>query len=451
MSYSFITFAQMKTALAQRLTDTTKQFWSDVELGAYISEALQSFNALANFYREEFVFNTQANVTWYDLTDATQIPTTLRAMTETDQTLLSLIEYHLLEPQTPAYPLVWTGSLQFSISDILNAIQETRDEVLSESVCTITESLIAATAGRTFLIETVLGLRRVAWIPNTGFGYVLNTLVPSDLWAQQSFEAGFLQDAPGTPLTFRMSTEPPLAFDVDIQPAVPGQYDILTVNAGGDLTDQNATILRIPNDWCWVNKWGALTQLLGRDSVSGDGFRAKYCAMRYQEGLSSMRTTPALLAARINDVPVVVTSVTAGDFYDANWQGDTAGTPTKLYYAGLNMVGLGPTPSSTAHSVTASVVRNMVLPALDADFIQVGRDDISAILDESQHLAVFKCGGAEFAQTFPLHGNFLRRCAMHNSKLSALALFLEFMDGRAQADERLHPSFQGVDAATVKS
>jgi hypothetical protein len=451
MAYSYFTFAQAKTALAQRLNDPTMQFWSDTELGAYIREALQTFNAFANFYREEFVFNTQANVTWYDLADATQIPTTLRAMTETDQTLLSLIEYHLLEPQTPAYPLVWTGSFQFSVSDILNAIQESRDEVLSETVCTITESLINAVVGRTFLIQTVLGLRRVVWIPNTGFGYVLNTLVPSDLWAQQSFEAGFVQAAPGTPITFRMSSEPPLAFDVDIQPAVPGKYDILAVNAGGDLTDQNSTVLRIPNDWCWVNKWGALAQLLGRDGVAADQFRAKYCSMRYQEGLSSMRTTPALLAARINDVPVAVTSVTAGDFYDANWQGATPGTPTKLYYAGLNMVGLGPTPSGVGNSVTANVVRNMVLPAVNADFIQVGRDDVSAILDESQHIAMFKCGGSEFASTFPLHGNFLRRCTLHNSKLSAMALFLEFMDGKAQADERLHPSFVGADAATVKS
>jgi hypothetical protein len=451
MAYTFVTFAQLKTALAQRLTDLTKQFWSDAELGAIVREVLQSFNALANFYREEFVFQSQANVTWYDLTNATQIPTTLRALSETDQTILSMMEYHLLEPQTPAYPLVWTGSLQFNVSDLLNAIQQTRDEVLSETVCTVTESLINAAAGRTFLIQTVLGLRRVVWIPASGFGFVLNTLMPSDLWAQQSFEAGFVQAVPGTPITYRLSTEPPLAFDVDIQPAVPGQYDILTINAGGDLTDQNSTVLPIPNDWCWVNKWGALAQLLGRDSVASDIYRAKYCQMRYQEGLAAMRAAPALLAARINDVPVVVTSVTAGDFYDANWQGATAGTPTKLYYAGLNMVGLGPTPSTNGHSVTANVVRNMVLPTLDADFVQIGRDDVAAILDESQHVAMFKCGGAEFASTFALHGNFLRRCTMHNSKLSAMSLFLEFMDGRAQTDERLHPSFKGVDAETAKA
>lgn len=450
MAYSFITFAQAKTALAQRLTDLTKQFWSDTELGAYISESLQSFNALANFYRQEFTFNSQANITWYDLKDISQLPNTLRAITETDLTLVSLIEYHLLEPQTASYPLTWTGSLQFSLTDILNAIQQVRDEILSETGCTITESLIAALPGRTFLNQGVLDPRRVVWVPTSGLGYSANMLVPSDLWAQQSFESGFPQLAAGIPQTWRRSSEPPLAFDVDIQPAVPGQWDLLTVDAGSDLSTTAPHTLSIPDDWCWIAKWGALAQLLSRDSVAQDIYRAKYCSMRYQEGLAALRTAPALLAARINNVPVVATSISAADKYDANWQAQAAGTPRALYYAGLNMVGLSPTPATALHSVTASVVRNMVLPSVSGDFLQVGRDDISAVLDEAQHIALFKCGGAEFAETFVLHGNFLRRCALYNSKLSAMSAYLEFMDGRAQADNMLHPTFQGADPATAK-
>ncbi len=442
MAYSYISFGQMKTDLAQRLTDLTKQFWSDAELGAIVLESLQSFNAMANFYREEFTFNTQANVTWYDLTNNTQIPSTLRVMSQTDLSVLNMMQYHLLEPLTSTYPLAWTGSLQFSITDLLNALQQTRDEVLSDSLCTITESLINAPIGRTFLVQTVIGLRRVVWIPASS-GFSLNTLVPSDLWAQQSFESDFAQSPNGTPITYRLSTEPPLGFDVDIQPGVPGQYDILTVNAGGDLTIANSTILPIPNDWCWVTKWGALAQLLGRDSVAADPFRAKYCEMRYLEGITAMKSAPALLGARINNVPVTITPLTAGDFYDANWQGQAASTPIAVYYAGLNLIGLSPTPLTALNSVTASVVRNMVLPTLDADFVQIARDDLSAVLDEGQHIAMFKCGGAEFASTFPLHGNFLRRCAVRNSKLMAMSLFLEFMDGQGQGDERLHPSFQG--------
>ncbi len=450
MAYSYITFAQSKTALAQRLNDPAMQFWTSAELGAYIKEALQTFNALANFYRDEFIFSTAANTTWYDLTDTAAIPATTRPLSETDFTLLGLIEYHLLEPQTSSYPLVWAGSLQFSLTDILNALQQSRDEVLSETGCTITQSLIAALPGRTYLIETVLGLRRVSWIPASGFGYSANNLRPSDLWAQQSFEAGFPQGAPGIPLTYRLSTEPPLGFDVDVQPVVPGRWDLLTINAGPDLSISAATILPIPNDWCWVAKWGAMAQLLARENVASDQFRSKYCLARYKQGLAAMRAAPALLGARINDVPVVVTPITAADFYNANWQAITPGTPTDLYYAGLNMVAPSPIPTGV-NSITASVVRNMILPSVDADFIQVGRDDVAAVLDESQHLAMLKAGGAEFAETFPLHGNFLRRCMLYNSKLSALSLYLEFLDGRGQRDDQIHPVFQGEAPETVKS
>jgi len=447
MAYSFITFAQAKTALAQRLTDLTKQFWTDTELGSYISESLQSFNALANFYRQEFIWNSQANVTWYDLTDSSQLPNTLRPITETDTTLIQMMEYHLLEPLTASYPLTWTGSLQFSLTDILNALQQVRDEILSETGCTLVETTVAAVPGRIYMNQCVLDLRRVCWIPTSGFGYSANLLLPSDLWAQQAFEASFPQLVPGIPKTYRRSTEPPLAFDVDRTPIVPGQYDLLTVNAGSDLSTTAARALNIPNDWCWVAKWGALAQLLGREGVSQDPNRAKYCAMRYKEGLSALRQAPALLGARINNVPVIPTAITAADYYDANWQGQTPGTPTRLYYAGLNMCALSPQPTTALTSVTANVVRNMVLPAVDADYLQVGRDDVGAVLDEAQHMAMFKCGGAEFAETFPLHGNFLRRCGLYNSKLSAMSQYLEFLDGRAQADNDLHPTFANPAAA----
>ena len=69
MPYTFLTFGQAKTRLAQRLYDASKKFFADAELGVYIKEALQTFNALANFNRAEFVFPSQQNVSWYDLTD----------------------------------------------------------------------------------------------------------------------------------------------------------------------------------------------------------------------------------------------------------------------------------------------------------------------------------------------------------------------------------------------
>lgn len=450
MPYTFQTFAQAKAALAARLYNSTETFFADAELGAYVLEALQFFNACANFYRNEFTFPGRQNVTWYDLTDTTNLPNTLRPLTTTDQSLIELIEYHFLEPQTSTYPLTWTGSKQFAISDILSAIQQVRDELLSDTNCAITESLVSATAGRIFLPGNALNIRRVCWIPVSGFGYTPNCLVPSDIWSDQSFDAGFPQLPAGYPQNYRRSTEPPLSFDVDIQPAVPGQYDVLTVNAGAALSTTASTILPVPNDWCSIIKWGAIAQLLGRDSAAHDTLRANYALGRYKQGVAAIQSTPALLAARINNVPVVVETLQNADWYAANWQAQAAGSPVNVWYAGLNMLALNPVPSANnAFSVTATVLQNMVLPTLNTDFLQVGQDDMGAILDYAQHIALFKSGGAEFAQTIPLYNNFMRHCGLYNSKLKGLSNYLEMIDGRGRDDERLHATFTKPTPAEV--
>ena len=447
MSYAFLSYLQARQALAQRLYDTGTLFFTDAELKVYVLEALQTFNALARFYRQEFVFNTRQNVTWYDLGDTVNLPNTLIPRTLTDLALLNTIEYHLLEPQTATYPLTWTGSKQFVVTDILNAIQQVRDQLLSETNCTITQSLVnAAFTARTTLNDKVMDIRRVAWIPATGFGYTPNLLMPSDIWAQQAFEVGFPQLVQASPISYRRGTTPPLSFDVDRIPPVVGNYDLLTINADGTLVTTQSMILPLPNDWAWAVKWGALAQLLNRESAATDPVRGQYAAERYTQAVAVMQTIPALLAARINDVPVVVEAISSGDFYAANWQGLAVDTPSSIYYAGLNMIALAPAPSAGPFSLTVNVVRNMVLPSLDTDQLQVGRDDVATILDYAQHIAMFKVGGAEFIATFPLYRNFIRHCAVYNSKLSARSPYREFIEGRGKEDERLHPV---LDPGTV--
>jgi hypothetical protein len=83
----------------------------------------------------------------------------------------------------------------------------------------------------------------------------------------------------------------------------------------------------------------------------------------------------------------------------------------------------------------------MPLPYADGDFLQIGRDDYYPVLDCAQHIAMLKLGGEEFARTFPLYKNFLRHCALYNSKLKAASLWLEWLDGRAQETIKVNPIF----------
>jgi hypothetical protein len=105
--YTHVTFAQAKQQLANRLFDSAAVFWSDAELGLLIMESLSTWQALTSYWRAEFLFASQANQTWYDMSDPSVMPQTLRPLTVRDTDLYSSMQYHLLEPQgiNP-----WTGS-----------------------------------------------------------------------------------------------------------------------------------------------------------------------------------------------------------------------------------------------------------------------------------------------------------------------------------------------------
>ena len=435
-------------ALAERLYEGRRsmpapmQFMNEPELDGYIREALQVFNAIGNFYREEFVFTTDPGNPWYDIT--TELGT-LRPLTTTDFQILRQIEYHLLEPQSDGYPLEWDGSLQFNLANILNAIQTARDKTLSETGCTVHQGLVPALPERIFLEDSVMDIRRLCWLPNRfQRTYTANVVLPSDLWATQSFQAGFPQRESGTPLIYRRTSEPPVSFDVDITPAVAGDYDVLTTNNAGHLTKEHSSLLPIPNDWAWVVKYAAMEQLFGRESLAKDALREDYCDKRWKQGTALMQAAPAVLAGRINNVPVIVDSMSNGDFYFANWQAKKRGHPRYIFYSGLNMIALAPIPDKI-YSVTVPVVRNMPLPYHDGDYLQIGRDDYFPILDLAQHVGMLKVGGAEFTTTFPLFANFLRHCALYNSKLKAMSLWLEWLDGRPQEEMiKVNPAFSPV-------
>lgn len=653
--YSYITFAQAKQQLANRLYDSGKVFWIDAELGGYIKESLRTWNALTSFWEAEFTFQTKQNVTWYDLTDAVNLPNTIRPLTVTDVNLYIDMQYALLEPAVGVNP--WTGaSSQFTAEDIIRAVQRKRDEIISVTGCFTTRRLIPAVGGRIILPDTVIDIRRVAyqssspntilasddfnrpdanpigppWIfggvtlnpplipaqiisnqlqvggPSVGIGSymlydggitlpkqnqysqatlvkpfaaftdlagfmilgsvddsynlqlfperdgignltgntimrllrmyaytgpggnggslasytlvggaqagdiyrmsyfngvvscyrngilvinysevfpvvtsngattvisgpagtkpglflysnVLNNVIwdnfvtgtqpppvshpmwPEDVWAEQAFNQKYLQQPPGIPETYIQSTQPPLSFDTDKNPGGSGDYEVLTVESGALLSAATPSTFPIPDDWTHVIKWGALADLLSRESNSKDVLRAKYCEQRYKMGMALLGNAPALLALRIANVPIQIDSVRAGDTYRVGWQAELTKQPDSAFHSGLNLIAFAPTPDFGTYSATAAVVQNAPLPASDAANVQVPRENLDAVLDYAQHIAAFKQGGQEFLATLPLMEKFLKQASIANAKLVELGEFTSFLLGISQLQEQMAP------------
>lgn len=434
--YNFLTLGQLRQQIADTLYDRTQIFWSPSELNLYINEALQTFNALTSFWRGDFLFNAASPITWYDLSSPTQLPNTLRPITVTDRQLYTMIQYHLLEAiaWNP-----WTGaSAQYDENDLVTAVETNRDELLSATSCTMTRRTVGAVAGRITLPDTVIDIRRIAYLPNPPGA--ISTVFADDTWGEQSFESSYLQNPAGTPETFLQSIQPPISFDVNRPPAFAGLYELITLEAGPSLLIATPQTLGVPDDWTHVIKWGALFDLLSRESNANDPLRAAYCAQRYEMGKKAMGLAPALLALRNANIPLQIDSAHAADLYNTGWQSATPASPSIALHMGLNLIALAPPPSTGPYSLTATVIRNAPLPSADADPVQVAREDVNAIIDYAQHLAAFKQGGAEFSRSMALFNSFMDQCKLYNRKLAELGEFTSAIYELSQREEDMNPS-----------
>lgn len=103
--------------------------------------------------------------------------------------------------------------------------------------------------------------------------------------------------------------------------------------------------------------------------------------------------------------------------------------PTSLQWwapAGLYTIRIWPGNRASTDVVVAGIAATPVL-VNPGDFVDLGEDDLSPILDEALHVLAFKQGGLRFKLTIPLHQAMLREAADRNAILTANAKFRQFL------------------------
>ncbi len=219
-----------------------------------------------------------------------------------------------------------------------------------------------------------------------------------------------------------------------------GTLNLIVVSAGATLDPTIGVSMGVPDDYAWVVKWGALADLLGMSGPAADPLRAQYCEKRWQEGVQIAKEAPTVLDARLNNVPLQISTLYELDTLSPTWQ-NAPGQPDTVAMAGMNMLVLSPPPDGV-YSMTLDIVQNTPVPALTSTALVLSRDIQDAIIDESQHIAAFKQGGEEFYQTIALYQNLQRRAALYNSKLREMGFFEMPQLDLAVLDERRNPRFQ---------
>jgi hypothetical protein len=420
--YAWITFKQARQALAARLADTANIFWTDAELKLYLVEALRTWSALTEIWNADFAFTATSASVWYDLSEPINSP---RVRTLQDIELYQTIQYHLLEPPSGG---TWTGTSQFSLSDLSGALQRRRDEIIQVSGCNLEqlpELPSTPNVRRTTFPDSTLEPRRVRFIPDSSYGGPI-TLTRDDSYAFDHFTPQHLQTN-ALPSYYSLIAGPPLTMDFDVGPDVPGGYDVIALQAGLGFNPPASTYLGIPNDWGWLVKWGALADLLGRDSEATDRARADYALQHYMMGLEVMKQSNWLISATIGGVPCDTPSVKEMDSFSPEWDSSLSAFPS-LVTAGTDFCAPCPVPvGSQVVGVSCVLVGNAPIPILDSETVQVSRDTFDVILDYAQVLASFKMGGAEFEATKDLEKNFFTAAAATNKRLAALGIFRDML------------------------
>lgn len=420
--YTTITLADALNDMGSRLYDPNHVRWPVDEVILYIQQALRTYNALTNHFRAETTFQSTVNEALYDLPT---VAPDLRAQTYSVQTAVQEMAAMLMEP--PVVGNVWSGTKQFNLTDMLQALQQARDTFLLETGIVQTRSLLAVptpgnNGGQVNLPETIINLRRLAW--KTGDG-IVTVLRREDQWGLSNYGVGWQTPSVRPPKVYSIGIQPPLIVQLAPVSSVAGTLDLVTIDRGvyPDLLTTNQS-LGVPNDWAWVVIFGALSQLLQRDGLAIDTWRADYCASRWTHGIQMAKAAGVILSGRINDTPCTLAALADADAYSSAWP-MVPGNPKRILQAGHTLVGLWPPPGiptgGGTFTVTLDVVRNAPVPVALTDVLQIGPELTNDILDYAQHLATFKEGDGETEGAMALLTQFMGVCGTSIKMMQASA------------------------------
>lgn len=451
-SFQSVTWGQLQQELALRLNDVNNVRWSVPENKLYLSEALRLWQCLTQQYVLDWATTYTGPIATWQSTGNPSNPlvglnmTSPRWQTLKDANIYTYIQYHLLEP--PTGNGTWTGTSQFSLQDFVNAFVRRRDHVLQLTDCNVgpfptSGPLLSITPNTNriqlpdVVAQSILDVRRIRYLPTSGSPVTLHR---DDSMAMEYFDT-FYQQSNEPPLTWDVLGSPQQFVTFDTLVNVPNTLDCLGALSGGTVTPPTSSPLLIPDDFFWVIKYGIMADLLVKETESKDIPRAQYCEKRFQEGVQVMMELPWLLQARINQIPVDTPSFYEADRYDYEWQSNP-NAMTQIIRGGIDLFAISPiTPPTVNVGINLSLVANAVIPATDADYVQVSREILDVILDEAEHLAQFKEAGQEMQESLALHQRFIQMATETNRRLKESGIFYSDLRRPISKEDQAEPRF----------
>lgn len=425
--YTHTTFAQAKSAIRARLGQT---FWTDHETGLYLREGLRWWGSLTHRWRDRLTEQLVQNQHWYAV--AALFPS--QAPTVLDQDLLEEIQHHLLEDISRTS---WPGTSQFTLDEVTQGLQSYQDFLLAQPL-SLAQTLHNVPLAPRFSLagisptRAILNLRRVAWKATDG---TFTHLRKADEDQARYYDPGWSLN-PDTPEAFSLAVTPQLELAFIPSPNTPGQLELVYQLAGPVLNPAAGVVLGLPDALSWGVKWGAIADLLAKEGASADPQRQRYAAERFEESLLISELYSFALEAELNGRLTNLSSVYDLDSYRSEWQNEAAAEPDAIAFMGYNLFSVAPKPDAGPNSVLFDAIVQAPIPTDDADHIQLGKDELDAVIDYAHHIGSFKQGGDEFMSTMALYQGAQGFAAELNGRLKAAITARAAMEQRAREEDR---------------
>lgn len=155
------------------------------------------------------------------------------------------------------------------------------------------------------------------------------------------------------------------------------------------------------------------------------------------------------LRAEWQSFPLSVCDVDAMDAFRANWEAETSASggtvpaqPQMLIPAGLNLFALWPADSVGSSNMVLDGIRSTPVLVADTDFVDLGEEELHALLGEALCILAFKEGGARWTACQRFHQEFLQAAASKNQRLKVSFIYRKYAGLDTARNARLNEAPQ---------
>lgn len=433
--FKHTTRASFKDLFFKRVGDTSKSFWTDSDANLLLKEALYTFGAIGQTWRNQIEVKTVVGQSFYDITTDLFAEQELVAFNLDYQFILDSLNFHLIENISLLSPTSEITSLDEILKFARNRVNQFQFEtglILSKKNFVMNPPNDNAV----IIDDEIINIVRVGYVDLADEDdpkniYPLNKEDEENIG--YSNRNAFNETVPIPEFYTKILGNLNTIYIYPL-PANLGELEIISINGIPSTTVLGlATKVGIPDNLVPYIKWGVLADIYSKDGVGFNPSMSAYCEERWKEGIIIGNNYSSILEAKLNGLPILIDSIASADNNQYGWQ-NVEDMPSLLISAGYNKLATNCIPDDV-YSILMFSVTNAYIPVDDDDFVDVKLEYIESLLDYCVHLANTRSDFEATQNTNAEKENFIKVGIKNNLRLIKGGYSVEIMLKKTKRQE----------------